>query len=433
MWQVAMLSTGVINDAGDALLDEDAYPPYADAEIISAPITNPSSGDLYGANGYQSGINIKGDNIYVEGGTTSDPEEDESKQIRMGNSDFFNHIFGQEFYGYIEDSYSAQVVRLANVPFDEVTLEIRASGSDYIPLVVRWSDPVDNYAIESSPSPTDVNLLSLPALPLDGKPIYAIGGISDVGYTASIDIEGAEEVQKVYDTDLWYLDLTDRESAEEVTVAIWMDRRYGETAGTIDLEDPWLAVVPSAYVAIPSVTTTNSDSCADGYSFAYPASVLDHLYYQIFPSSTSFSDAGNSDDTGSEDTGSALGDFDPCGDVAEDVTTCDTDWDRDSVLDADEPTPTTFLEQLQTMQCTLVGGDMTGITPASSDVFDDDEHDSDSDASYDRRLNLGGTSAESGEGAYIKTTLTGGGTYILVVGAGDDTGAYELTVQQVIE
>jgi hypothetical protein len=299
--------------------------------------------------------------------------------------------------------------------------------------VVRWSDPVDNYAIESSPSPTDVNLLSLPALPLDGKPIYAIGGISDVGYTASIDIEGAEEVQKVYDTDLWYLDLTDRESAEEVTVAIWMDRRYGETAGTIDLEDPWLAVVPSAYVAIPSVTTTNSDSCADGYSFAYPASVLDHLYYQIFPSSTSFSDAGNSDDTGSTDTGSALGDFDPCGDVAEDVTTCDTDWDRDSVLDADEPTPTTFLEQLQTMQCTLVGGDMTGITPASSDVFDDDEHDSDSDASYDRSLNLGGTSAESGEGAYIKTTLTGGGTYILVVGAGDDTGAYELTVQQVIE
>ncbi len=433
MWQVAMLTTGILNEDGDAMVDEDAYPPFADAQIITAAITNPSSGDLSGANGYQSGINLRGDNLYVEGGTTDDPQEDASKQVRLSNSDYFNHIFGQDFYGYIAESYAAQVVRLGNIPYDEGTLEIRASNPDYLPLIVRWNDPaVEDYVVELSPSPTDVTLLTLPSLPQDGSSIYAIGDISNPGYTVSIDEDGVEEVEKVYDTDLWYLDLTDRAGAEEVNVAIWMDRRYGETSGEIDLEDPWLAIVPSAYVAIPSVTTTNSDSCSAGYEFAYPASVLEHLFYQLFPSSTSFDDAGNVDDTGT-DSASALGDFDPCGEASEEATTCEQDWDRDGVLDEDEPKPSTFLEQLQTMQCTIVGGDLTGITPADSSIFDEDERDSDDDASFNRRLNLGGTSAEDGEGGYIETTLTGGGTYIIAVGAGTGTGAYELTVKQIIE
>lgn len=434
MWQVAMLSTGLTNDAGDPLVSESAYPPFLDAEIISAPISNPSAGDLYGANGYQSGINLRGDNLYVEGGISADPTADPSKQVRLSNSDYFNHIFGEEFFGYIAESYAAQVIRLGNVPYDAATLEIRASSSDYLPLVIRKDDPAAvDYVVELSPSPTDVNLLSLPELPVDGSPIYAIGDISGTGYTASIDEDGVETVEKVYDTDLWFLDLSDRAGAEEIEVAVWLDRRYGEDSGSIDLDDPWLAVVPSAYVAIPSVTTTTSDSCSAGYTFAYPASVLEHLYYQLFPSSVSFSDAGSAEDTGDIDSGSALGDFDPCGELADETPTCDEDWDRDGVLDADEPQPNTFLEQLQTMQCTIVGGDLTGITPADSTIFDLDERDSDEDPSYNRQLNLGGTSAEEGEGAYLVTTLTGGGTYIIVVGAGDGSGSYELTVQQVIE
>ena len=434
MWQVALLTTGILDDDGDVMVDESSYAPYADAEIISAPITNPTSGDLYGANGYQTGINIRGENIYVEGGTTAEPEVNESRQVRLSNTDYFNHIFGQDFFGYISESYAVQVVRLANMPYDEGTLEIRASSADYLPLVLRWNDPVtEDYTVEVSPSPTDINFLSLPALPQDGSPIYAVGDLSDVGYTASVDEDGAETVEKVYDTDLWYLDLSDRAGAEEVRVAVWMDRRYGEEEGEVDLDDPWLAVVPSFYVPIPSVSTTNSDSCPSGYSFAYPSAVLEHLYYQLFPSSTSFDDAGNDEDTGDLDTSSVLGDFDPCGEVSEETTSCEEDWDRDGVLDSDEPKPTTFLEQLQTMQCTLLGGDLTGITPADSNIFDDDERDSDDAPSYNRQLNLGGTSAEEGEGAYVEASLTGGGTYIIAVGAGDSTGAYELTFKQIID
>ncbi|MFT5686429.1 MAG: hypothetical protein ACI8RZ_007385, partial [Myxococcota bacterium] len=44
MWQVAMLTTGIFNEDGDVIVDADTYPAYADAEIISAPTSSPSSG-----------------------------------------------------------------------------------------------------------------------------------------------------------------------------------------------------------------------------------------------------------------------------------------------------------------------------------------------------------------------------------------------------
>jgi hypothetical protein len=45
--------------------------------------------------------------------------------------------------------------------------------------------------------------------------------------------------------------------------------------------------------------------------------------------------------------------------------------------------------------------------------------------------NTGGRSGDEGEEGYVEATLTGGEQYVIVVGASQGTGAYELSVRQV--
>jgi hypothetical protein len=106
------------------------------------------------------------------------------------------------------------------------------------------------------------------------------------------------------------------------------------------------------------------------------------------------------------------------------------DWDLDGVLDDDEPLPETFLEQVQAMQCTLAGGDPGAFTPAGADIFDVDHTDEDEESAYDRTVNMGGAFGESDEEALLIAEVAGGSRYILVVGAGDDVGPYEVTLIQ---
>ena len=56
-------------------------------------------------------------------------------------------------------------------------------------------------------SPTDVNNTILPVLPSDGSPIYGIGEISVEGATVTVDADGSQSSQTVYDTDRWLVDL----------------------------------------------------------------------------------------------------------------------------------------------------------------------------------------------------------------------------------
>jgi len=143
----------------------------------------------------------------------------------------------------------------------------------------------------------------------------------------------------------------------------------------------------------------------------------------------------------SDDSGSAgvSGGFDPCGgeyigdtaDSGSSETTCAVDWDRDGVLDLDEPRPANLIEQVMVMQCTLAGGDMASFEPVqASDVLDKDSLDDDDDPYTNRAENLGGRSGDEDEEAYLEVSLAGGASYVIVVGAGTDTGPYELRVRQ---
>jgi hypothetical protein len=268
-------------------------------------------------------------------------------------------------------------------------------------------------------------------LPVDGSPIYGVGEVSLEGITISIDGDGVQSPQIVYDTDRWLLDLSNFNSGQSVRVVGWLDHRYEDVNGTVDLEDPWVAIVPRAYLPVPTVSGTQQSACVDGQSFGYPFLLLEHLYSQVLLSPISYDDEELfSMDALTEDTGSQVDVFDPCGSAEIDPTTCDIDWDRDEVLDENEPTPTTFLGQVQVMQCTLAGNDINGFTPIDTSVLDDDETDEDDSVSLDRRLNIGGVSVEEEEGAFIDLVLTGGQQYVLVVGA-SGTGPYELTIKAI--
>ena len=185
-----------------------------------------------------------------------------------------------------------------------------------------------------------------------------------------------------------------------VRIVAWLDYRY-EDVRTVGLSDPWLAMVPRAYVPVPTVNGTQSGSCADGVTFGYPFLLLEHLYSQVLLSPLSYDEA-EMFSLEVEDTAGATDVFDPCGTQEEIVTTCDEDWDRDGVLDVNEPEPSTFLGQMQVMQCNfLVGNDPSGFEPVGTEVLDQDQTDDDDVVSLDRKLNLGGVSVEEEEGAYL--------------------------------
>ena len=427
-WQVALLTTGKTNMEGNDLVDTSEWDLYRSPSLLSAPIIDPEPGDNYGANGYQSGIDVAGTNLYMDGGTTEEATEIEENAVVLGNTDHFTFVAAIPFNAAVAGAYGAHVVRVTDIPYETATLEVQSSSADLKGVLIRWNDPerVD-YKVENIFSATDANNMTLPSLLDDGSEITALGTISEAGVTLMVSDEG-DMATDVYDTDRWLLDLTDRDSDEEITVAITVDRRY-DNEGDMAPYDLWAAVVPAGLLPSPSVDGTRRGDCDEGVDFGYPASMLDYLYYQMFLSS----DPG---------TSGVTADFDPCGsiqapdtgstDTAWEGPTCGSDWDRDEVLDLDEPRPSNLLEQVMVMQCALAGGDFSGVEPyEAEDIIDSDTLDENDNPYVDRTRNLGGKSGDSEEEAYLETTLAGGARYVIVVGAGTETGTYELRVKEI--
>lgn len=438
-WQVALLSTGVTDESGTPLVSAELYPPYDDASYIDAPLEPPDTPDPsvhYGANGYQTGINIHGLNLVYSEGTEAVPVENEMLRVLLQNTDHYTYSPGFPFYGFMEDGYSAQVVRLTNIPYARATLNIQSSSESIVGIVIRWNDPSEDEDLveENIYSATDAQSLRLPALPTTGEPVYAIGELTSAGKTTIADADEDEEPPVVYDTDRWRLDLSDRTSA--VRLVAWLDRQYADMDGAVNMEDPWMAIFPEDWVPTPTVTETNRGHCesADGAYFEYPNSMLEYLYYQMFLSTASgVTEPEEEGDTG-EDTGTEESeDFDPVGsppDSGEEVTLdCSNDFDEDGVLDADEPMPENVLQQVQVQQATL------GVTDLVTKFnFDMDHYDKDEVPTRNMIWNLGGASIGDSEEAFLDIVLMGGQVYTLIVGdESGGTGVYEITLQEITD
>ncbi len=437
-WQVALLTTGVQNIAGEPLVDQDVWPPFADAEFIEAPTEPPETsevGTYYGANGYQRGINIQGRNVYMEGGTTADPAENTSLRVNLSNTDHATFVSGFEFYGNVVGGYGASVMRLIEPTYDATTLLLEPNG-DLQGVVIRWNDPIrDDIVVEQIFSSAITNAIALPGVPEDGEPIYGVGEIGGAWQISSIDPEGETSEEDFYDTDLWLLDLQDRGLGSQVRLHIWLDRRYENREGDIGPYDPWLAVVPQEWVPTPNETDTVRARCAhpDGANFAYPINILQYLFNQQVLSHLPFSEGEVETQQGDEEGEGGTTDFDPCGSLPEDTAVepdCSNDWDSDGVLDADEPAPENFYNQILVSMCSadpeLLDADVWGL-----EWFDRDSLDGDESPTRDRINNTGGAAGASGEEAFLDITLEGGRSYLIVVSGGSDSGTYEFAVREI--
>ena len=438
LWQLALLSTYSTSSDTGLDIDADEFPPLAEVSFVTAPTSNPSEGDYFGANGYQMGVDVGSGNQYIKGGTTSSPESVSGSEVNLSHTDHSTLVYGQDFYGFAIGGYGAQVVRLVDVPFTATELEIRAATEGYKVAVIRADDPgFQDFSKDTLYSPTQIDDILLPSLPLDGTPIYGLGDITPPGLTivVSSDEDSSTEVP---DTDRWLLSLSNYPNGSEVRVGVWLDHRYSDLNGDVELVDPWLAVVPKELLPVPTVDGTQSGVCTDGEEFGFPYRLLEHLYYQVLLSSEAYDETDEEDfvpegesDSEEEEGGSDSSGFDPCGDQSSDPTTCDIDWDRDGVLDEDEPQPATLISQMRVMQCTLANNDWSGVSePIGLDVIDVDQQDEDEDPTYDTRLNVGSVSVDSYEGAFIDIKLEGGKDYVIVVGASSGVGPYEFTVKK---
>lgn len=416
MWQLSMLATGVTDGSGNNLVTSTAFVPYGAPETLSSP---PAARDsLYGANGYQRGLSLRGANYAWAGGHTDTPTLEDGSDVLLQGPDFYHYDPAFSFDGWIGSDYSAQVVRLDGIPYDSAGLQVQFEGAGFLAEVVRWEDPAEpDYAVENIFGPTDVNAVVLPSLPADGSTIFGIGELTGSAEVSMIDASGDATTADVVDTDRWVLDLTDRSVLDTLTLHLWLDRRFDDSGDSMP-EDPWIAVAPLDYIPQPTVAGTHSSPlCTDAPAFAFPTSVLDYLYYQVFL-------AG---EMGTEATID-----DPCGVTESTPPTCDVDFDADDVLDENEPLPQTFIDQVLVQQCTSLGGVLDGtVAPYDSSWLDSDERDEDEIPTYSRLYNTGGYGGVDGEEGFIEISLVGGTEYMIVVGAGGDEGIYELSVRQV--
>jgi hypothetical protein len=432
-WQVALRVSGLTTPDGSSLVDTASYPQYPTASRISAPPDAP--GAFYGANGYQTGIEVNGINATVQGGTTDSPEEVAAQRVVTSNSDFATLVPGLDFYANIAGNYGAQVIRLSDIPYDTAAIRMDASGTGYRGVVIRALDPSPGeHVVENIFSSTAANNMSLPGLPSVGSAIRVLGEIGPEGTTVKVSPTGSSTVVSVYDTDRWLLDLSDRTEGSTVRVGFHLERRFSDDAGGVGLSDPWIAVVDAGLVPSPTVDGTRRGTCTEGgEDFGFPASVLDYLYYQVFLSPDAGEDEANTElDTAVDSGGESSTTFDPCGVISEEATTCADDWDRDGVPDEAEPQPGSFVQQVQVMQCTVSGGSVAADVLIGSEILDTDQTDDDSISTFDRAANAGGRFAEDGEEAYLERDLVGGNQYLLVVGGGSSQGSYEIEIREVV-
>ena len=486
-WATAMAISGRTNDSGGLLVPDTVIPQYKTATTITVQDpANPQPGELFGANDFQQGFNVRGINRVYEGGT--DPSgatelldsrvrtENLDVQVFHPQSDFFSGMEGQggltlvlisgleqpvnylivetegggELLGNvirIEDTDPLEMaLTLEDIDGAKIT-DIREIGdltanlldpSGYERRVIGRIDPAESFEVlVSEPSPD---------LPEGDDDDSAVGDDDDSaparGPTGDDDdsAEQDEEVE-IGDTDRYSFSLT-----STTTVGVWVDRRYSDLEGNAELEDPFLAVAPATDVPDafnygqwgfgPSFgVCPDPGAYIPGTSvFFYPLAMLDYIAAQ-----------GNLSSDPEVRNG-----FSPVvGDGPNPLLDCTVDHDQDGIPDDSEAEPTSLADQIVQRQAENLNGDPSfyagtfDLLPNSTiDVsapffdeafidFDSNEDPDDDRATFVAAANIGGAVVEDGEEAVWMGTLPPG-DYIIIVGGGEESiGPYDLSVRVV--
>lgn len=410
-WQLALVTSGVNLADGSPMALEDVFA-YSAPETISSP---PALRDnLYGANGYQRGLNLNGSNWAYTGGHTEFPLVQDESETLLENVDPYHFHSAFDFEGYIKGAYAAQVVRLDGIPYDAAAMELQFTGAGFLAAGVRWNDPVEtDFAIENIFSPTSVDAVAFPDIESAGGLVTGVGEITEPDSIPVLDENGLTDSKDVADTDRWLLDLTGFPPGS-INVHVWIDRRL-DTAGKTPLSDPWVAIAPRSFVPTPTGESVRTpDTCPDALDYAYPDSVLAYLYSQVVLSG----------EMGGDES------FDEaCGSVSEEALECADDVDLDGVANTDEPQPSTFYQQVLVEQCTANGGSLNEDDAYGVGWLDVDHLDEDEVFTRSAMYNTGGISGPEGEEGFVSARLSAGEEYVIVVGGAGTTGLYELGVR----
>lgn len=401
-----ILLQGYTLPSGEPLLDPDFVPPFANATTIPAS----GSETFPGAEGYQRGVNIRGDN-YLR--SRRGQELVTEGLFRFNGSDWAHYAPGTPYAGYVAGGYGFTAVRVGGLIEENSKLGLATNGT-VATRVLRIFDIEEGkrtFITEQifgarGTTPMRLDMRS------DGWPSVALGEIDP---SESIRLLDAGTQKSVPDTDLYAVDLSGW-PADEVQLDIVANRKPA-SSGVPSLDQIFVAVAPRGDV--PNAESIQGDWTCDGESTTvdYPNDYLEYLYYQ-----TVLTDELEAPVL-SERTA---------------VTGGECDFDGDGVTDDLETKPRSLIDQISTWQDEANGGASAisdgGFYPYS-DVFErfvnSDALDGDAAPYANSQLGINTRNAAEGEEAFLRVTLPAGSSehkYIVVVGGPGSTGPYELTV-----
>ena len=489
-WALAMAVSNRTNILGGPLVLEADVPPYDVPTAVSVPNPDvPVPGELYGANGFQQGFQIRGINhTFTDGSNPAGPTELPGLRVRTENIDPLVFHQGEDNFGTVAAAYGVTTVIVSGLNHEMNWLLVETDGADLVGAVVRLNDyhPVDPgppISLENVLGPVPTTLRQLGPLDPSGRERRVIGRIDAptvVDVTLTCDPPDEEEgddddsaaaddddsaVPIVYDPDeecpqQFGGDDDDSASGTEVTevevsdtdrfgfslggvqhVGIWIDRRYSDVNGGADLSDPFLAVVPASDVP----DAFNYSQWGFGWQPAH--GTCSNINVFQFPQRMPVWVGAQANLLSVPEY---AGPFDAlvAGDGAEPGSLpCVYDRDLDGVPDSEESEPLTLTDQIQMRQAEnlLLDPNFYGATfgalpgfegPVTEPFFDarfvdvdSNEDPADDLATAFLNYNIGGRALAEGEEAVWQGVLPGGDYVIIVGDASGATGTYDLSVR----
>lgn len=483
-WAIAMTVSG--RDQGDVnhtpLVPDTEVPNYkVSSTVVVANPEAPQPGELYGANGFQQGYNIRGFNrTYVDGTNPLGPVELSALLYKTENLDPLVLHPQAPFFGHVQGDFSVLTILVSGLEQETNYLYIQAEGGrDLIGAVVRVEDtrPKNQRLIlEGVDGPILTTVVDLGELDVNGAERNVIGrvdGPNALDVNSSLDApepgdddsaggppqgddddddaagddddDSAAEETGVNDVDRFGF----RISGQAQLVGIWLDRRFSNVEGAAGLADPFLAVVRAEDVPDifdydqwnfgPGAPISGPYVCADPDLFLFPIELMDWTYAQGVlipePSVEGF-------DNFMSDLAAPPG--------PQPLFTCEFDHDQNGIADSEEPSPQTLAEQIGLRQFRNLSANSAAYQgtfellppPYTLDVtepyfgasfidYDSNEDPDDDLATAYPFANIGGRAVDQGEEAVWLGMLPPGDYVILVGGASGAEGPYDLSIRVV--
>lgn len=481
-WAVAMTVSG--RDQGDVnqtpLVPDTEVPNYKVSTTVT--VANPEvpvAGELYGANGFQQGFNIRGFNrTHIDGASPLGAVEVPGLTYRTENLDPLLLHPQADFFGYVEANYGVATVLVSGLTQPENYLLIQTTGGrDLVGALVRIDDTKPNnlrLTLENIDGPLLTTVVDLGELDVNGAERNVIGRVDEAN---AIDVADSIEAPELGDDDSAGGPVTgdddddaagDDDSAAAATevddvdrfgftvagqaqlVGIWLDRRFSNIEGGASLGDPFLAVARAEDV--PNIFRYEDWNFGPGPAYGSPPFQCDDPSLFLFPIVVPdwvYAQGVLQSEPGVDDLGTFLSELEaPPGAIPE--YTCTYDHDQNGIADSAEPAPGSLAEQIALRQFrnliadpTTYQGTFELLPPpyarnVSEPFWDDSFIDYDSNEDPDDELatafpfaNIGGRAIGDGEEAVWLGMLPPGDYVILVGAVANNEGPYDLSVRVV--